>query len=145
MCADRRAEATWEGDLQQGSGSVVLGSGAAGALPVTWAARTESADGMTSPEELIAAAHAGCFAMSLSGNLARKGHAPQELHVAATCTFDKRDEGWRVTRMELEVTGRVEGLDAGEFEAAAEAAKEGCPVSNALRGNVAIGLKAALA
>jgi osmotically inducible protein OsmC len=144
MSAERRADAIWEGSLFEGSGRVTLATGVAGELPVTWAARTESADGKTSPEELIAGAHAACFAMALSGALARAGQAPRRLDVGATSTFDKTDEGWRVTKMNLEVRGDVPGMDASEFEKHAEGAKEGCPVSNALKGNVEITLKASL-
>jgi osmotically inducible protein OsmC len=133
--ADRRASAVWNGDLFDGSGTVSFeSSGAAGPLDVTWAARTEEAGGKTSPEELIAAAHAACFSMSLSNILARDGHTPDELRTSATATFQKTDAGFRITRMALEVVGVVPGLDEGGFEKAALRAKEDCPVSNAVTG-----------
>jgi osmotically inducible protein OsmC len=137
MRAERRAEVVWEGDLAQGSGRIVsTGSGAFGDLGVSWTARTEEPDGSTSPEELIAAAHASCFSMALSNGLAQAGHAPERLDVRAVCTFEQVDGGWRITTMELDVTGRVPGMDEAAFEQAAEQAKDGCPVSKALEGNV---------
>jgi osmotically inducible protein OsmC len=146
MSAERRAEAVWKGDLFEGSGSVTLtSSGTASDLPVSWPARTETSNGRTSPEELIAGAHAACFAMAFSNVLAQAGNAPERLDVSATATFAKKDEGWRLTTMELEVRGTVPGVDAADFEKHAETAKESCPVSNALKGNVQIGVKASLA
>lgn len=142
MATERRAEVTWEGDLMSGSGTVErVGSGALPALPVSWAARAEEPDGKTSPEELIAAAHAACFAMALSHGLAEDGHAPERLRTAATVTFVP---GTGITSSALEVSGRVPGLDADGFQAAAEAAKDGCPVSQALKGNVELTLEATL-
>src|SRR5690606_32962914 len=117
------------------------GSGALGEHEVTWASRTERTAGKTSPEELIAAAHASCFSMALSSALAKGGHPPEELKVNAACTFVP---GEGITTMKLDVTGRVPGLDAAGFQEAAEAAKEGCPVSGALKGNVEITLEARL-
>jgi osmotically inducible protein OsmC len=145
MAVERRAIATWQGDLIEGAGRVELTSGAVESFPVTWAARTESSDGKTSPEELIAAAHAACFAMSLSNELAKAGSPPERLDVTATSTFDKKQEGWRVTGMHLEVRGDVPGMDAAEFEKHAQAAKVGCPVSNALSDSVEITVKATFA
>ena len=142
MSAERRAEVTWEGDLFEGAGRVALGSGVASELPVTWASRTEESDGKTSPEELIAGALAACFAMFLSNVLAKAGHPPQRLDVTATSSFDKKEEGWRLTAIDLELRGNVPGMDASEFEKHAETAKDGCPVSNALKGNVDIRVKA---
>ncbi|HYZ46690.1 MAG TPA: OsmC family peroxiredoxin [Actinomycetota bacterium] len=142
MTAERRAQVTWEGNLFEGSGRVALGSGVTGELPVTWAARTEESDGKTSPEELIAGAQAACFAMFLSNVLAKADHAPERLDVTATSSFDKKEEGWRLTAIDLEVRGNVPGIEAAEFEKHAETAKEGCPVSNALKGNVEIRVKA---
>ena len=145
MGTTRRAEVTWEGDLMKGKGVVsAKSSNAFSTLPVTWAARTETPDGRTSPEELVAAAHASCFAMALSGALARANTPPQKLEVAAVVTFDKTDAGWRVTKSELEVRGQVPGLDAAGFAKAAEGAKDGCPISNALKGNVALSVRATL-
>lgn len=146
MATTRRAEVTWEGDLMAGKGTVSAKSSAAfSALPVTWASRTETADGRTSPEELVAAAHASCFAMAFSAGLARAGTPPQKLEVSAVVTFEKVEAGWRVTKSELEVKGWVPGLDAAGFTKAAEAAKDGCPISNALKGNVTLAVQATLA
>ncbi len=145
MSAIRHAEASWEGDLQTGRGTVsATSSGAFTDLPVTWAARTEASDGRTSPEELVAAAHAACFEMALSGALARGGTPPERLSVAAAVTFDKTDAGWRVVSSALTVVGRVPGLDADGFRAAAEATRDGCPISQALKGNVALSVEATL-
>jgi osmotically inducible protein OsmC len=145
MAAIRRAEATWTGDLNNGSGVVSAASSAAfDQLPVTWASRTETPDGRTSPEELVAAAHAACFSMAFSGRLAKAGSPPERLEVSAQVTFDKQDAGWRVTRSELTVNGRVPGMSAEDFRTEAEAAKEGCPISQALKGNVEMTVEATL-
>jgi len=146
MATTRRAEVTWEGDLMSGKGNVsAKSSGAFTALPVTWASRTETADGRTSPEELVASAHASCFSMALSAGLARGGTPPQKLEVAVVITFDKLEAGWRITKSDIEVKGWVPGLDQAGFTKAAEGAKEGCPISNALKGNVAFSVRATLA
>ena len=143
--AERRAEVEWQGSLIQGSGRVVsVGSGAIGNLPITWAARTERSDGKTSPEELLAAAHAACFAMAFSHGLAQAGTTAERLHVNATCTFEQIEGGFKVSTMVLDVSGKVPGLDQASFEKAAQAAGQGCPVSNALRNNVAITVNAHL-
>ncbi|TMJ16820.1 MAG: OsmC family peroxiredoxin [Bacillati bacterium ANGP1] len=145
MAATRRADVTWEGDLLSGGGVVTAASsGAFRALPVSWAARTESPQGRTSPEELIAAAHASCFAMALSFGLAGAGKPPRKLEVSATVTFDKVEAGWRVTSSALTVRADVPGMDTAGFRKAAEAAKDGCPVSQALKGNVKLSLEATL-
>ena len=145
MAAIRRAEATWSGPLATGSGAVsAISSGAFAALPVTWAARTEASDGKTSPEELVAAAHSACFAMALSGNLVRAGTPPERLDVSAEVTFDKLEAGWRVVSSALTVRGRVPGISAEDFNAAAEQTKTGCPSSQALIGNVALSVEATL-
>jgi osmotically inducible protein OsmC len=143
MPAVRKAEATWEHDLLKGHGSVTVESGALPEFPVTWAARTEQSGGKTSPEELLAAAHAACFSMAFSAALARNRTPPDRLSVSAACTFDKVGEGWKVTKMDLEVTGTVPGLDAAKFQELAHGAKDGCPISNALKGNVEIRLVSA--
>ena len=146
MTAVRRAEAAWQGDLVSGSGTVsAVSSGAFRDLPVSWAARTESPEGKTSPEELVAAAHAACFEMAFSAALARAGTPPEHLAVSAEVTFDKTDAGWRVVSSALTVVGRVPGIDADAFRAAAEATRDGCPVSVALKGNVALSVEATLA
>jgi osmotically inducible protein OsmC len=141
--AERRADVVWKGDLFKGSGTFDLASsGAAQDLPVTWASRTEHHDGKTSPEELITAAHASCYAMALSNVLAQMGNEPEEINISAVCTFDV--DQVKVTKMVLDVRGRVPGLDAEGFQSAAEQGEEGCPISNALRGNVDIQLNASL-
>jgi osmotically inducible protein OsmC len=145
MAAIRRAEATWSGALANGSGAVsAMSSGTFSELPVSWAARTEAPDGKTSPEELLAAAHAACFSMALSGALARAGTPPDRLDVSAEVTFDKLEAGWRVVSSALTVRGKVPGMSAADFIAAAEATKDGCPISVALTGNVALSVEATL-
>ena len=145
MSAIRRAEVTWSGELATGSGTVsAVSSGAFSDLPVSWAARTESPEGQTSPEELVAAAHASCFSMAFSAGLARNGTPPDRLSVSADVTFDKLEAGWRVVSSALTVRGRVPGISAEDFAALAEAAKDGCPISQALQGNVALSVDAAL-
>jgi osmotically inducible protein OsmC len=143
MAATRTATVTWTGTLAEGSGTVTAGSsGLFTDLPVSWASRTEEVDGRTSPEELLAAAHASCFSMALSGGLARAGTPPDHIHVSATVTFDQVGESWTVTRSELDVVGTVPGVDEAAFDAAAQAAKDGCPISRALAGNVEISVHA---
>ncbi len=140
MAAERRAEVIWQGNLVQGNGRLQVGSGAFGEQAITWAARTERSDGKTSPEELIAAAHAGCYAMALSHTLNQTGTPPEELIVTAVCTLDSG----KITTMKLDVQGRVPGLDVAAFQEAAQKAEQACPVSNALRNNVQIQLTARL-
>ena len=145
MAAVRRAEVTWQGELARGSGSVTAASSTAfSELPVTWGSRTERPDGKTSPEELIAAAHASCFAMALSYGLGNAGSPPERLSVTAEVTFDRTDQGFRVQSSALTVRGRVPGMDAAQFREAAEGAKEDCPVSQALKGNVELSVDASL-
>ena len=146
MAAVRHADVTWTGDLVSGSGAIdYVGSGAFSRMPVTWASRTEESEGRTSPEELLAAAHASCFAMAFSNELAKAGHPAQKLEIRATVTFDKADAGWKVASSELTVRGTVPGLHAAEFSKLAEAAKDGCPISGALKGNLEITVDAQLA
>ncbi|HZT92924.1 MAG TPA: OsmC family peroxiredoxin [Gaiellaceae bacterium] len=144
MATERRAEVRWEGSLLEGSGTILsTTTGALGEQAVSWAARsTDETGGVTSPEELIAAAHAACFAMALSHALAQDGHAPEELRTSATVTFQP---GEGITRIALTVEGRVPGLDEEGFRSAAETAKENCPVSQALAGVPEIDLDAGLA
>jgi osmotically inducible protein OsmC len=143
--AERRARAVWEGDLAKGSGTVTLeSSGQGGALPATWASRTARSEGKTSPEELIAAAHSTCFSMALVHGLTEAGTPPTRLTTEATCTFGPTEGGFKIASMELSVKGEVAGIDAAAFAAAAAAAKDGCPVSQALKSNVAIGVTAEL-
>jgi osmotically inducible protein OsmC len=145
MAAVRHANVVWEGNLARGSGRVTADSSQAfSQLPVSWASRTESADGRTSPEELLAGAHASCFAMALSHGLGSAGTPPERLEVSAAVTFDQVEGGFRVTSSALTVRGRVPGLDADAFRKAAEAAKDGCPISQALKGNVDLSVDASL-
>ncbi len=140
----RTASATWNGSLLEGAGKITtVESGAFGGLPVSWPRRSENHEGVTSPEELLAAAHASCFAMALSGGLARNNTPAERLDVSATITFEKVEAGWRVTKSALVLKGVVPGLDAAKFKELAEAAKGGCPISSALAGNVAISLEIA--
>jgi osmotically inducible protein OsmC len=141
--ADRRADVVWHGDLQKGSGTLDLASSKAlKGADLTFASRTERPDGKTSPEELIAAAHAGCYAMALSNTLAGDGNAPEELNVNAVVTLDMGS--LKVTTSTLTINGRVPGLDQAGFEDAARRAEQTCPVSNALRNNVDIQLDTTL-
>jgi len=143
MATERTANVVWHGDLINGGGTIErVGSGAFGPLDVSWAARSEEPNGKTSPEELIAAAWASCFAMALSAGLGRDGHPPEELQTSATVTFQP---GEGIVRIALAVRGVVPGLDAAGFAEQAEAAKIGCPVSKALAGVPQITLDAALA
>lgn len=146
MAATRQGDAVWEGDLPTGRGKVTAATtGIFRDSPVTWAARTEAPEGKTSPEELLAAAHASCFAMQLSGLLGKQRTPPTRLEVTARVTFDKAGAGFRVTRSALEVRGQVPGLDEAGFRKVAEEAKEICPISGALKGNVELSVEAKLA
>lgn len=140
----RRAYAAWSGDLLRGSGTVTAESHAFADLPVTWASRSAGSAGQTSPEELIAAAHAGCYAMALSLVLTEGGTPPQALRVGATCVFEKVTDGFAITSVDLDVRGQVSGLGADGFDQAAVAAAHVCPVSKALKGNVVVNVKATL-
>jgi osmotically inducible protein OsmC len=127
---ERTANVTWSGSLMDGAGTIEsVDSGAFGPLDVTWASRTEQPDGRTSPEELIAAAHAACFSMALSHALAQAGSSPERLETSATVTFVP---GTGITKSALTVRGTVPGMDEDAFRTAAEGAKENCPVSKAL-------------
>jgi lipoyl-dependent peroxiredoxin len=144
MAIERNAHATWEGDLRGGSGQFDTGSGAISGQEVTYASRFEDSGGKTSPEELIAAAHATCLSMALAGGLAKAGHPPTRLETDAVATLDQAEGGFRITSMRLSVRGEVDGIDEGAFRAAAEA-QEGCPVSNALADSIEVTLEATLA
>jgi osmotically inducible protein OsmC len=134
--ADRTASAVWQGDLFGGSGTVsAVTSGLFSEAGVTWASRTEEPGGKTSPEELLAAAHAACFCMALSNELSSRGHPPARLEVQATCTFQP---GKGITVMALDVSAEVPGVDEAGFREGLDAAEASCPVSGALRGNVDI-------
>jgi lipoyl-dependent peroxiredoxin len=129
MATTRKATAQWHGTLFEGSGQVTLESSGLGTYPVSWPARAEEPNGVTSPEELIAAAHSTCFSMALSNGLAKAGTPATLLETSAEVDFQP---GAGITSIRLSVRGDVPGLDAEGFRAAAEAAKEGCPVSQAL-------------
>jgi lipoyl-dependent peroxiredoxin len=144
MAVERRAKATWEGDLLGGSGQVSTESDAVNDTTVKWSSRADEADENTSPEELIAAAHATCVSMALANVLAEAGTPPSKLETEATATFDKTPDGFRMTTMRLSIQGQVDGLDDEGFRSAAEDAKQNCPVSQALKGNVDVTVDASL-
>ena len=138
----RRAEARWDGSLEDGQGTMRMASGAYEG-PYSFQSRFQEGDG-TNPEELIAAAHAGCFSMALSGDLGAAGHEAESVETNATVHIDKVEDGFEITRIELDTRASVPGIDEDEFQRIAEAAKKGCPVSKALRGVGSIELKAVL-
>ena len=143
MATERQASVVWQGDLMNGSGTIAeVPSGAFGPLDVSWASRAEEPNGRTSPEELIAAAWASCFAMALSLGLAKAGNAPEKLETSATVTFQP---GQGIIKGALTVRGTVPGLDEAAFADAANVAKENCPVSKALAGIPDVSLDAQLA
>jgi len=145
MAATREARAIWNGDLLSGTGMVsAVSSGKFNDLAVSWSARTDAPGGKSSPEELLAAAHASCFAMALSAGLGRAGTKPNRLEVSSRVTFDKVGDNWTVVSSELDVKGDVPGADAAKFERAAEDAKDNCPISRALKGNVKLSVRANL-
>ena len=135
----RNAEAEWKGTLQEGSGRMRFGSGAFDGA-YSFASRFENGTG-TNPEELIAAAHAGCFSMALSGELGNAGLKPESIRTTARLTFEKRDPGWTITRVHLETSARVPGADPAAFEKAASAAKAGCPISRLLKAEITLNAK----
>ncbi len=138
----RTAEARWDGSLQEGNGTMRMASGAYEG-PYSFQSRFEEGDG-TNPEELIAAAHAGCFSMALSGELGRAGHSAESVETTATVHLDKQEEGFGITRIELDTRARVPGIEDSEFQQLAEGAKKGCPVSRALAAVDSIELRASL-
>ncbi len=138
------AKAVWEGDLFNGKGSVSFNSGALPSATVTWAARSSKVEGMTSPEELLAAAHASCFSMALSNILAKEGKIVKRLEVTAETFLSKTDEGFRITQVNITAVGEVPDIDQEAFAKAASAAGDGCLVSKALKGNVKINVSARL-
>jgi osmotically inducible protein OsmC len=145
MAITRHAEVAWTGDLINGSGTInYVTSGAFSRMPVTWASRTEDHDGRTSPEELVAAAHASCFSMAFSSRLAKNGTPAEKLDVKAVVTFDKGDAGWKITQSAITVRGTVPGIDAAKFAELAADAKDNCPISQALKGNVELVVDATL-
>jgi osmotically inducible protein OsmC len=145
MAETRHATATWSGNLTEGSGLLqYISSGAFSRLPITWGSRTEAHQGRTSPEELLAAAHASCFSMAFSNQLAKNGTVAERLDVRVDVTADKRDAGWTVLSSAIKVTGVVPGIDAATFARIAAAAKDGCPISRALAGNVELSVEPTL-
>ena len=145
MDTTRHAEVTWSGDLTSGSGTInYVSSGAFSRLPVTWASRTEDHNGRTSPEELLAAAHASCFSMAFSARLGKNGTPPAKLDTKVVITFAKGDAGWKIATSTITVKGDVPGIDLETFKALAEDAKDNCPVSVALKGNVDLVVDASL-
>ncbi|HWI06549.1 MAG TPA: OsmC family peroxiredoxin [Solirubrobacteraceae bacterium] len=142
MAASSSASTVWEGDLAHGSGVTAPASGAFGETDVSWGSRTQRAAGKTSPEELLAAAHAACYCMQLSHELAEAGSPPARLEATATVDFEP---GQGVLSSQIVVRGTVSGIDQEAFAAAAASAGENCPISGALKGNLEIGVEATLA
>ena len=138
----RKAEARWDGSLESGQGTMRMASGAYEG-PYSFQSRFEEGDG-TNPEELIAAAHAGCFSMAFSGELGRAGYEAESVETNATVHIEKAEDGFAITRIELDTRARVPGVDEDDFQRIAEAAKAGCPVSKALGGVGSIEVKAEL-
>lgn len=142
---ERAAEAVWEGSLARGQGTIVARSSAAFSLPYSLATRISDPEGKTSPEELVAAAHAGCFAMSLASELTQLGHPPEQLEVSATCVMDEVEgRGHLVVASQLRVRARVPGLAEGAFRQAVERADAGCPISTLIRGSAEVRVEASL-
>jgi osmotically inducible protein OsmC len=131
----RKASAVWKGSLKEGKGTISSDSGVLSNTPYSFSTRFENAKG-TNPEELIAAAHAGCFTMALSAQLGNAGITPESLETTASLSLDKLDAGWTVTKIHLEVTARIPGVDKAAFDKAAEAAKAGCPISRLLKAEI---------
>ena len=140
--AERTALVEWEGNLPSGRGTFTVGSGAMEDFPVTWASRVDRPDGKTSPEELLAAAHASCYAMALSHTLAGRGALIEQVTVEAVAALD--DELLRITSVNLDIRGSIEGLSEEEFRLVAEEAERTCPISNAVRGNIVVTLRTSL-
>ncbi len=145
MAEQRHALVTWSGDLVSGAGTIdYVSSGVFSRMPVSWAARTGPHNGKTSPEELLAAAHASCFSMAFSARLAKNGTPATKLSIKAEVSFDNASGGWKVTTSHLSVRGDVPGIDATTFATIAEDAKDNCPISIALKGNVDLTVEATL-
>jgi|ERR1051326_103199 osmotically inducible protein OsmC len=136
----RKASAVWRGGLKEGKGTISSESGVLKETQYSFSTRFENGIG-TNPEELIAAAHAGCFSMALSAELGKASLTPQSIHTTATITLDKTDAGWTVTESHLDVTVKIPGVDPAQFTAAANAAKAGCPISRLLKANVTMNAK----
>ncbi len=145
MATVRRATASWSGDLLSGSGTVSAHTtGLFADLPTSWSSRTEEPNGRTSPEELLAAAHASCFSMAISNELAKSGYVPDHVHVVVEVSAEKREAGWTVIGSAIQVVGSVPDCPIEEFERIAGLAKDGCPISRALAGNVELSVDASL-
>ena len=138
----RKASAVWKGSLKEGKGTVSSDSGVLSNTPYSFATRFENAKG-TNPEELIAAAHAGCFTMALSAQLGNAGITPESLETTASLSLDKLESGWAITKIHLDVTARIPGVDKAAFEKAAENAKAGCPVSKLLKAEITMAARLA--
>jgi len=131
----RKASAVWRGGLKDGQGTISSESGVLKETPYSFSTRFENGIG-TNPEELIAAAHAGCFSMAFSAELGKAGITPESIHTTANITMDKTDAGWTVTESHLDVAAKIPGVDPAKFTAASNAAKAGCPISRLLKANV---------
>jgi lipoyl-dependent peroxiredoxin len=145
MAEVRTATVVWNGDLVNGSGMITyVSSGVFSRLPISWASRTSAHDGKTSPEELLAAAHASCFSMAFSSRLAKNGTPATQLDVRVEISFDQVDGGWKVARSLIKVKGTVPGIDEATFDRLADDAKENCPISAAIKGNVELAVETSL-
>jgi len=145
MAEVRTANAVWNGDLVNGSGMITyVSSGVFSRLPITWASRTSEHNGRVSPEELLAAAHAACFSMAFSSRLAKNGTPATQLDVRVEVTFDQVGGGWKVARSLIKVKGNVPGIDTATFDRLADDAKDNCPISAAIKGNVELAVEATL-
>ena len=133
----RTASAVWSGDLKSGNGTISSASGVLADTQYSFKTRFEDANG-TNPEELIGAAHAGCFSMAFSNELAKAGHMPERVATKATVHFDQVEGGFAITTIDLDVNAKVPGIDRGEFDRIANAAKEGCPVSKVLNAKITL-------
>ena len=144
MTTTRNASTHWEGGLLDGAGQATLDYSGLGTFDVSWPARTETTSGKTSPEELIAAAHSACFSMAFSARLAKNGTPPNRLDVSADVTFAQVDGGWKVASSALKVRGDVPGISGEDFVRIAEDARDNCPISVALKGNLELSVDAKL-
>ena len=135
MKINRKASAVWNGSLKEGKGTISTDSGVLSGTQYSFSTRFEEGQG-TNPEELIAAAHAGCFSMALSGQLTTAGHPPESINTTATLTMEKTEAGFTVTKVHLDVTAKVPGIDAAGFDTAANNAKAGCPISRLLKAEI---------
>jgi osmotically inducible protein OsmC len=146
MAEVRTANVVWNGDLVNGSGMITyVSSGVFSRLPISWASRTSAHNGKTSPEELLAAAHASCFSMAFSARLAKNGTPATSLEVKVEVRFDQVEAGWKVASSTIKVNGVVPGIDKATFDRLADDAKDNCPISAAIRGNVELSVEATLA